>query len=350
LFEMKRCKECGIPDIIGRDQVWSSDGTIPIPGDPTFRMGIIEVPVIRAIAAKLEAIVGPAIHTMFMEGKRKNARHYIDTLLKGPLGFLVRHSNSGGKKAYQTLLQTSTALGYGHVILEVYERKTRVGGTIPNPYYTPLFVGDVRGVFESIERLPSKGSWEDKGESAKILVERMDGEDKLAKRFVFEEKARLPGNMKYSPCKTCGLPKELMRFKWNIEKGTITDTKANERVFIAGLNDINAVFMELEEAIGDPVPSAIIEVNHDYGLELVRKGVVTGYGDLVRGAGLKGLGFTSFSGNRERVKLTFNNPFNKHYILGRSLGVFEGLEGTKGEATVKEQPGALEITITGRGG
>lgn len=347
---MKPCKECGIPDIIGRDQKWSPDGTIPIPGDPTFRMGILEVNVIREISAKLEAVVGPSIHGMFMEGKRKNARHYIDTLLKGPLGFLVRHSSAGGKKAYQTLLQTSTALGFGHVILEVYERKSRVGGTIHNPYYTPLFLGDVRGAFESIERTPSKGEWKDEGSSAKIMVEKAEGEDKLEKRFSFSTGAGLAGDLKYTPCKACGLPMELTRFKWDLEKGIIMDTKADERVVIIGINDINAVFVELEEAIGAPVPEAIIEVNREYGKSIVKKGIITGYGDLVRGAGLKGLGYVIFSGNRDRVKLTIKNPFNKHYLLGRCLGVFEALEGTKGEATVKEEPGALEITITGRGG
>jgi len=347
---MKPCKECGVPDIVGRDQKWSPDGTIPIPGDQSFRMGIIEVPVIKAIAARLETVVGPSIHNMFMEGKRKNARHYIDTLLKGPLGFLVRHSSSSGKKAYQTLLQTSTALGYGHVLLEVYERKKRVGGTIHNQYYTPFFVGDVRGAFESIEHLPSKGTWEEKPDSAKIMVERAEGDDKLEQRFVFKEPLRLPGDLKYTPCKTCGLPMELSRFKWDLEKGTITDVKSKERVFIVGLNDLNSVFLELEQAIGDAVPSAILDVNHERGLELVKTGVVTGYGDFVRGAGLKGYGYAIFSGNRERITLTVKNPFNKNFLLGRALGVFEGLEGTKGEASVKEKPGLLEITITGRGG
>jgi len=346
---MKRCKGCGVPDIVGRDQKWSSDGTIPITGDQTFRMGIIEVPVIRAIASRLESIVGPAIHNMFMEGKRKYARHYIDTLLKGPLGFLVRHSSSGGKKAYQTLLQTATALGYGHVNLEVYERKARVGGTIHYPYYTPLFVGDVRGAFESIEKLPSKGSWEEHGDTAKLEVVKGEGEDKLEKRFVYDEKSHLPGSLKYTPCKECGLPMELTRFKWDLEKGTITDTRAEERVFIVGLNDFNSVFVELEEAIGDTVPTAVQEVNREHGLALVKKRVVTGYGDLVRGAGLKGLAYTIFEGRSDQVKLTFKNPFNKHYLVGRALGVFEGLEGVKGEATVKESPGILDLTIKGRG-
>ena len=346
---MKHCKECGVPDIIGRDQKWSSNGTIPITGDPNFRMGIIEVPVMREIAARLEKVVGPSIHNMFMESKRKYARHYIDTLLKGPLGFLVHHSSYGGKKAYQTLLQTSTSLGYGHATVDEYTRKTLVHGTIHNPYYTPFFVGDVRGVFESIERLPSKGTWVDKGDSATIEVVRMDGEDKLETRFQYDDSLRKPGDLKYTPCKTCGLPKELSRFVWDLEKGIILDTKANERVFICGLNDFNGVFLELEGAIGDIVPNTVFEVNREHGYKLVKAGVVTGYGDMVRGAGLKGLAYTVFEGNKDQVKLTLKNTFNKDYVVGRVLGVYDGLEGVKGQYTIKESPGIIEVTIKGRG-
>jgi|GEM_PF-3403966 len=346
---MKHCKECGVPDIIGRDQRWSSDGTIPITGDPNFRMGIVEVPVMREIASRLEKIVGPSIHNMFMESKRKYARHYIDILLKGPLGFLVRHTASGGKKVYQTLLQTSTSLGYGHATVDEYKRKTLVHGTIHNPYYTPFFVGDVRGVFESVERLPSTGTWVDKGDVATIAVDVMAGEDELGKRFQYDDTLRKPGDLKYTPCKSCGLPKELSRFVWDLDKGTILDTKANERVFITGLNDFNGVFMELEEAIGDIVPNTILEVNREHGVKLVKNRVVTGYGDLVRGAGLKGLAYTTFQGNNDQVKLTFKNTFNKNYVVGRALGVYEGLEGKKPEHTIKETPGIIELTIKGRG-
>jgi hypothetical protein len=347
---MKHCKECGVPDIIGRDQKWSSNGTIPITGDPNFRMGIVESPVMKEIVSRLEKVVGPSIHNMFMESKRKYARHYIDTLLKGPLGFLVRHSSSGGKKAYQTLLQTSTALGYGHAVLEEYKRKALVHGKIQNPYYTPFFVGDVRGVFESIERIPSKGSWDEHGDYATLDVTNMDGEDKLEKRFQYDDKLRKPGDLKYTPCKTCGLPKELSRFVWDLDKGIILDTKSNERVFIVGLNDFNGVFIELEAAIGEIVPEIILEVNREQGIKIVKDNVITGYGDLVRGAGLKGLAYTTFEGTKEQIKLTFKNTFNKEYVVGRALGVYEGLEGVKPDHTIKESPGIIEVTIKGRGG
>jgi len=342
---MKPCKECGVPDIINRDQKWDSNGTIPITADPEFRMGIIEIETMRGIASDLEAIVGPSIHTMFMEGKRKYARHYIDCLLKGPLGFLVRHSEAGGKKAYQTLLQTSTSLGFGHAVLEVYERKEKVGGSIQNPYYTPFFVGDVRGGFESIERLPSKGSWQDKGDSATLLIERLDVEDKYEARFLFADKTRLPGNMKYTPCKKCKLPMELSRFKWDLAKGLITDTAAKERVFIIGLNDLNSVFTELEEAIGDAVPNAVIGRSKAVGKALVKKGVISDYNDVVKEFGIKGLAFTEVRKDKQTLHLTLKNPANKPYLVGRALGIYEGLEGTEGEVTVKQSPALMELTI-----
>jgi hypothetical protein len=342
---MKVCKVCQIPDIVGRDQIWNRDGTITITGDPRFRMGVLEVDLFRDIVARLETIVGPSIHNMFMEGKRKNARHYIDSLLKGPLGFLVRHTKAGGKKAYLKLLETSTGLGYGKVDLEVYERKQKVGGTIHDPYYTPLFMGDVRGAFESIERLPSKGTWDDLGDRATLLVERAGDKDKLEERFLFKEKSRLDGEVTYEVCEECGLPKDLKQFEWQTESGKIMDNIMKKRVFIMGLNDINAVFMELEEAIGDIVPKSVSDANREFGLNLVKDGQIKSYRELVKDMTIKGMGESDYREDKEGKKFIYRNPFNRHYLVGRSLGVFEGLEGMPGKAIVNERPGQLVITI-----
>jgi hypothetical protein len=346
-MNMKPCPVCGIPDVLSRDQVWNPDGTISLPKDKDFKMGFIEVNMFRDIVKRIEAIIGPPIHNMFMEGKRKYARRYIDNLLKGPLGFIVRHTKFGAKKVYEQLIHTATTLGYGNITLEFYDRKQRVGGHVDEAYYAPLLLGDVRGAFESVERLPSKGIWEEESPTrAKISVEKAGEEDKLEKRFIYEDTIRLPGEIKYERCEKCGLPVELQRFKWITEKGFIMDEKSQQRFFCMGLNDINAVLVELEEAIGDVIPGSIFEANKDEGLAQVKAGVIKDLDGLSRDMALKGMGNLTVSREGDLFKVTIKNLFNKNFMMGRVIGTIEGLEGPMDEPkVVKEEPGLLEFTI-----
>lgn len=347
---MKVCKECGVPKIVGRDQRWNPNGTITISGDINFRMGIIEVDVMRRIASRLEDIVGPSVHRMFEEGKRKYARHYIDSLLKGPLGFLVRHTKAAGRKAYLTVIDTATALGYGKVTLEFYERKEKVGGTIENVYYAPLFTGDVRGAFESIERLPSEGIWDGGTDKAKITVRKLKGEDKLEERFKFEDKVRLPGDIYYKDCDLCDVPVDLQRFKWDTDKGMIIDTKSGDRVFIMGLNDMNAVLIELEEAIGDVVPNAVMRTNREYVISQVNTSAIQDRLDFEKDMSIKGMAFTKVRTEGTKMTVEFSNFFSRPYLVGRALGLYEGLVGKPGEPQVEEKEAFLKVTIDKEGG
>jgi len=36
------------------------------------------------LVARIEKMVGPSIHNMLMEGKRRDTGHYIESLVKGP--------------------------------------------------------------------------------------------------------------------------------------------------------------------------------------------------------------------------------------------------------------------------
>jgi hypothetical protein len=343
---MKLCKVCGIPVIVGRDQVWNSNGTITMTDDERLRMGIYNMSMLTDMVSKIEEVVGPPIHQMFMEGKRRYARHYIENLLQGPLGFVVKRTKFGAKKAYQQLIDTGTALGYGHLALEVYERKERLGGKVKNPYYTPFLVGDVRAAFEAIEQLPSRAEWSDEGkDTTRVMCEKVDGEDRFDKRFVFEDKVRLAGEAHHEVCKGCGVPKALGRFKWHVGKGTIVEEATGDRYFIMGFNDINAVFTELEEALGDIIPGSVYDANRKVGLAMVKKGIIKGLDELARDMALRGMALLTHQKVEGSTTLELKNPFNRNFLLGTVMGVLEGLEGPQGEPEVVEEPGMMRITV-----
>lgn len=347
---MKVCKACGVPNIVGRDHEWNPDGTITLSGDRDFRMAFFEVPVIRSIVSKLEKLVGPSIHNMAMEGSRKYAREYTNNLLKGPLRFIVRRTRTGALKAYNKLLDTAVALGYGKVEIGEYEHGRFVNGLVHNPYYIPHFVGIVRGSFEAIEGAFSTSTWEDRGDTAHIEVRRLEGEIPLEERFVFDDPPRVATDVGHDHCERCGLPTDVARLKWDREKGTIKDERTGIRIIMMGLRDLNSVFRELEDAIGEVVPRTIREATREWGREQVKKGWVTDLDDLRRDLAIKGLGgLAVVDKDRDgRRRLIVHNPYNKDYLVGTCLGVIDGLEGRMDvRADIAERAGIVELIVQG---
>jgi hypothetical protein len=331
---------------MGRDQKWNPDGTITVTGDPNFRMGIIELPVLLGIVSKLEQVVGPKIHTLFMEASCKYTRRYVDNLLKGPLmGFVVRKTRTGAKLAYTKLIDTAGALGFGRIEFKGHEYRKKIHGTIYNPYYLPLFLGDVRGSFESLEEYPSEVEWEEEGNLVHVTVTRKDTKSGFKDRFLTREETRVPGDIEYRNCKRCGVPVSLKRFKWKTDKGIIIDTATGDRVVIMGLNDLTSVIMELEKSIGIEVSKALYDMNREYGSSLVKRGWIKNYEDLARDLRLKGMTNLSFSEKDGVSSYICRNSFNNHYLMGRCVGVFEEIEKKQVEPSTTDDGGVLEITM-----
>jgi hypothetical protein len=118
------------------------------------------------------------------------------------------------------------------------------------------------------------------------------------------------------------------------------------RFFIMGFNDINAVFTELEEALGDIIPKAVHDANREQGIAQVKKGLITDLRSFTTDLSLRGMAHATVTRDKGAYRFVLKNPFNKDYLMGRIMGVMEALEGPPGEPAVKEAKGLLEITVT----
>lgn len=343
---MKVCSACKVPQIVSRDQIWHDDGTITISGDLNFRMVIFEVDLLNDIADRLERIVGPTIPEMLIEGSRRYARHYTNSLLKGPLRFVVRHTTTGAKLAYSKLLDTSAALGFGKVVMEGYEHGKRVMGKVYHPYNLPMFVGIVRGSFEAIENVPSVPVVKDEGNYAQVEIRRGEGELADETHVRFREPIRIPAENDHKRCPKCKLPQKVSALHWISERGTIMDTRTDTRVVMTGLRDLASVFQSLESTVGDIVPLSVREANQSYGALQVARGWIRSYDDLVDDMAMKGMAgirVTEEPGGGKRFEV--RNPYNKDYLVGRCMGVFEGLEGKIHEPDIVDEPGLVELVL-----
>jgi len=343
---VKLCKACKIPIIVSRDQVWNPNGTIIAREVPTFRLAIMDWPQLTNLYTSLEKTFGEVIPTCFTQGTRKNAKTYIDGLLAGPIGYVAR-SSLGSRKAYDTLIETCLGLGYGRPTITEYKRKKSITAEIEDTVYPPLFLGDLRGAFEAVDRLPTKGHFEAVSKTTtRFTVEAAEKEDPLEDRFnTYDRNLDLTGR-DMDRCDKCGLPSGLTRFKWDTQTFHIIDTLMGEKVFLFGFNDIIAIMHELEGLVGDLMRGMVRDLTLPYGRGIGKKLGAKAFDHTVEDMRLKGMGLAKYEQDGNKVHWEIRNPFYTPILDGKLSGIYEEVLGRAPKVELKREGTVLTINMS----
>jgi hypothetical protein len=341
----KVCKSCTIPIVVSRDNVWLPNGTIVAEKVPTFKIMILEVDYFKRLYSDLEGLFGKAIPNCITQGTRKNAKIYINGLLKGPLGYVAR-SRFGSRKVYDALVDSCLALGYGRSHVVEYERGTSLQVDIVDTIYPPHFLGDLRGAFESVEKKPSKGRWKSgSGGVVHLTVEVSEDEDPLEDRFDYQEARQHQVGEPYPTCPSCGLPTELGRFEWDLDRFWIHDSLFDQRVLILGFNDMIAIMHELEKLVGDLLREKVKDLTVPFGRaigERLGEKAIDGFAEDLR---IKGWGYPTLERTGTHVKWRISNPSYTPFIEGRLVGIYEAVNGRTPEVRTEKSDGILTIEM-----
>jgi hypothetical protein len=346
---IKTCRTCGVPLIIGRGHTWNSDGTITQKRDPEHRMAFIDSNGVNALFVNIEKLIGVPIEKMIIESKARATKAYISKLMLGARGKLARVV--GLERIVRRGVEQGRAMGYGDIKVREYNWKENyLYCEIGNPYSLPLFMGDIKGSTEAIRKIPGTVTYEQTGPD-RYLVRNFKAphapelEDRLSPHPVL----RKPGNAEFERCGVCQAPREMSRFRWDMEQGTITDPDTGLRVALVGPAGLQAILDELEEELGEDIPETIIEAQRQY--------VTTTTGsfwkslredDFGHWLAIFGLGnLVSFEQRGTDVAARIENPGLPLVIAGTALGIYELTSGTKGNIVWSlTEDGDLPLAIT----
>jgi len=344
---MNVCNGCKIPTIVSRDQTWNDDGTITLTGIPDYRMVLLEVPMLNELVSRLEAVSGPKVKTLMTEGSRMGSYNYASGLLKGPLKFVVRHTATGARIAYSKLMDSAWALGLGKIFLDSYSHRDRIAGKVYNGFNLPLLTGIVQGTFNAIEGFESKSQWTDRGQFSEVSIWMEKDARPIEKPPPSFNPPRVTAGHDLDRCKTCGMPKDVVRFKWRSEKGVIEDERTGTRMVLIGLSDLAFVYTALQKAQGVRISEVIRAVNTEHGHEMVTDGWVKDLEDLGRDLAAKGLGHLNLLRDGKKTAMTVLNYNHREFAIGRCIGAFEELHGKDFTMELKDNgPGSVTITLT----
>jgi hypothetical protein len=245
-------------------------------------------------------------------------------------------------------------MGYGKITIggqyPERGRPERVTVVVEDPYSLPLFIGDFKGAAEVLEKRLAGITYQAL-DARRHQVDVTMQEQRLEEEAfgLPEEHARKAGDFEYERCPSCGAPRDLEKFEWDMEAGIIREKETERRMALFGTAGLRAVFDELTHELGDRVTDTIVEIERENALSAMRVGEAeSGFEGLRYLAALRGLGLlTKLDLNQAGMSMSMANPAIPPYVVGLALGVFELALHRRGSHYWNiEDDGDLAIDIT----
>ncbi len=262
---MKRCGDCGVPKRVSAKHHWRDNGVIVTQG--TELRGIfVESGLLCSVLSGIEERLGIPIEHIIIDAKRRDAKIYVDNMLKGARGRLTR-MKLFRRAAYSYMVKQAAAIGLAEVTILDYRPGESLDLEMGYVYNPALFAGDVSGAFESIEGVRAKVDRTNKGGSLQMTV-RAWPEAPEEERLKLEEETWAHALTSFQRCPSCGVPRELSRWRWSVDECRISDEATGEWLIYVDTAGINAVFRELERELGEDIPKMVADLSRDFYVKL----------------------------------------------------------------------------------
>jgi hypothetical protein len=349
---MKTCKECGVPSLVSKGQIWHDNGVITEAKDPGHRMLLCESDDLEALFRGIEKIIGLPIEKFVVESKRRVTKEYLEKMIPAPVRKIIytfKPDLIAGRMA-----GIAKAYGYGDVELVEIRKTGRTADylvmTIERPYSILFFRGDNLGGMEAASgrecTVETRSIGDDKYQ---LDIHVGSHPPELQERLKPRHHDYKPGDLKLERCRTCGIPLDVAAYRWDLDAGTITTPRMGRRMALFGPYGLEAVFDDLEAELGESIPDSIIEAQRRYVREHLGEEWLKGPENFRRMCALRGLGnLTSFEADEEHISLAIQNPCVDHLMVGIVQGLFEiatGRENTT-HSWSRTEAGDLAITVT----
>ncbi len=345
---IRLCKECGVP-FSAKDLQWTTGGTIEQKVPPRERQVFCECEFIDPLFEGISDLLGLPIDHIVIESRRREVKAYVEArypaVLRRSMKYISERmmGDSRLKKYARSLLgraskamflrvaEIGRACGFGDIRpredWDFDDRYAHHVHTVIDPYSLLLYLGETLGSAEAWDMEELRIEHERVGKKT-YTITLSPGEHPiaLADRLQRKDYGFKPGDISFEACPTCGLPRDLSAFHWNIDLGTIKHKSSGRRMAMFGSGSIEAVLDDLEAELGEEIPNATInsqrafvKTNYD-----IASWKVSNAGDLKRELALRGLGnLTHFEAGKSGVELAIENSCLHLLMVGTARGFFE---------------------------
>jgi len=338
---LRTCGRCRVPRRVAAKHTWKDNGIIET--RPIALRGVwMERDLLQGIITRIEESLGLPIDHIIIDAKRRDARLYVDNMLHGLAGRLVR-LRTVRRAAYSYMIGQAASIGLARARVLEYRPGEYLLGKAVNVYQEAVFAGDVCGCFESVERIRAKAHRATVGDTFILKIEAWPSgpEDQ---RLQLEKTPEVEARVSFRRCPRCGLPEEVSRWRWDYPQGLVFDGTTSQRIVFIDTGGINAVFRELAAELGEEIPRLIAAQTRAFYESLFPEGGPGNRPDLglleVRGYGVP----EKLEPDEEDLAsgLRVSNPFNPPMVAG----TVAALRGEKGrELEWSSEGGVVTVTL-----
>ena len=346
--QIKVCGECGVPEPIYRFHRWTNDGRL-LTRDGRQRLIIVEKDFLAQLFGTLEGELAAKAFGFLREAKAFDAKCYVQSLGGLRLRWARRLRPLRRRILYE-LTDFLRVLGLARLEVLEYQAEGKAHFRCYQCYQRDFLLGDLLGGYLMLHGYPFRHRFEEGEGFFDVIIEPDPTREDPTARFEYQAEEPLEGYISYKLCPRCGTPFPVSFFRWDLEQGTVMDTRSGREVLFIDIMGINLTVSALcaggEEGLEDLLAEnsrklvdgivPMLRWKHRRPEEQVR--------DLFFMA-FRGMGNPIFTEPVEGgVRVRIENPFN--YPLAAGIVASFISRGRESDFSWKrESPGRLEVTV-----
>jgi hypothetical protein len=329
-MELKKCPECGVPELITSEHLWLNNGDIVHSRAQTSRMIFLETENLDPLFRGIEQIICVPVEHMAITAARRAYRIYLKSFVPEEVLEKIRKREMGYgplDAAFRDVGRINGAGNYQEVDRR-FEGDADDFDTvrITDPYSLPMCVAAHVGAIEALTGVDQGYRYEEVSPGVfDITTYPSPHPEELKDRLWFEPYHHKDGGLELERCATCGGPVLLSGYQWFQDRGIIVNKLTRRRMAIQGSALMDPVFKELEDELGEDIPRAVVESQRRFtkgGFYTMDD--ITEEGDFRTQLSLRGLGnLKELTMKKTGMHMRLENTALPLMIIGLAQGFFE---------------------------
>jgi hypothetical protein len=330
LIELNPCKECGIPEYIAKEHSWLNNGDIVQSRESWHRMVFIDSENIDALLGEVEEIMGISIEHLVITAQRRAVRMYLSKFIPEEVKELVRSKRIEQRPLAEAIGDMARMMGFGNYqyVDHRYEMDDDDYYTVSmkEPFSVPLAVASLPASMEVLTGR-DQGVRYTRVEPDTYYVTAFPAShlEELKERMWLKNYYHQAGGFELEKCPSCGAPKNLAQYVWDLKRGVIQSRVNERRMVIIGWQNLDPILVELEDELGTDIPDILVEAQRRF----VRGGfyelrAARSEETLREELAIRGLGYVKeFKTGRKGLLVVLQNVVLPVIIVGLMQGAYE---------------------------
>ncbi len=348
------CGYCGLPLGIGKGNRWHPNGVIASRYPPFMRETLYDVDELNNLFSSLSESIGLDISHLVIEGKRKDAKRYANSLIEN-----MKNRDGSTRSAldmYNLVNQFGRVWGLAKGTIGEYRAGESLSIAMEDVYCLPMAEGDWAGICEAVEGKRMDAVWEGDQAHGVMHLTAVEGEPELAQRIEAEVELGVPyveqgdlWDMHYKRCPECDVPLDVSKeFFWDVERACITERETGKRFAMHYTNGTAAVVRVLQKELGEGVDKMLVDISREYARAYYpsfahRSSLAA---ELIKFASRSWGRLSGLSHREDGLVLEVTNAYCAPIVIGRIWGLAESFERKPTELLDScEEKGVVKITL-----